>query len=62
MRPFEKQFLAAIKMGNPKVCINTNCQIVVNAVKGKMTVSNDILNLEEDIRWLSVDFKDLVLD
>lgn len=54
--------MAAIMMGSLKVCINTDSQIIVNAVKGKVTIPKDILNLVEDIRRLSICFKDFNLD
>lgn len=47
-------------MGSLKVYINTDSQIVINAVKRNMI--KDILNLVEDIKWLSVCFNGFVLD
>lgn len=51
-------------MGYSKVCINTDSQIVVNAVNGKIVAPKDIINLVEDIKesvyifrisfWISV--------
>lgn len=49
-------------MGRPKVYINTDFQIVVTAMKEKIPVSKDIINLVEDIRKLCCYFKDFVLE
>lgn len=49
-------------MGYSKVCINTDFQIVVNAVNEKNLVSKDIINLVEDIKWLCLYFSNFVLD
>lgn len=54
--------VTAITMGSSKICINTNSHIVVNAVKGKVTVPKVIINLVEHIRWLSVCFNVFELD
>lgn len=54
--------MAAIMLGSLKVCINTDSQIIVNTVNGKVTILKDILNLVEDIRRLSVCFTDFNLD
>lgn len=54
--------LAAISMGYSKVYINTDSQIVVNAVKGRIPVPKYIINLVEDIRRLCLYFKNIVLN
>lgn len=53
--------LAAISMGYSKVYINTDSQTVVNAIKGRIPVPKDIINLVEDIRWLYLYFMNIVL-
>lgn len=42
--------------------INTDSQIVINAVEGKITVPRDIINLVEDIKGLCLFCKDFVLE
>lgn len=54
--------LEVIMRGKPKVCINTDSQIVVNAVKGKIPIPKEIITLVEDIRGLCCYFKDFVLE
>lgn len=54
--------LEVIMRGKPKVCINTDSQIVVNTLKGKISIPKEIINLVEDIRGLCCYFKDFVLE
>lgn len=54
--------IAAIKMGRRKVYIQSDSQIVLKAVNGKMAIPKDFINLVEDIRWSSSYFKAFVWD
>lgn len=54
--------LEAIRMKRHKVYINSDSQIVVNAVNKKMIVPKDIINLVEDMRWLYSYFTEFMLD